>query len=173
MKKFFSAKKITLTALLSALSLLAFMLESLFPPLLIPGAKLGLGNIFTFLALIVLGVPHAFITLGVKLIFGAIFSGGVSALMYSLPSGLVSLSLTAILIYYSKGKLSVLAISSLSAVVHNAVQLTVYALITDISVFYLMPYLTLIGMLSGIMVGLVVFYIIRFLPQRVVDNILS
>lgn len=173
MAKSISVKKITLTAVLSALSLLAFMLENLFPPIIIPGAKLGLSNIFTFLALIILGVPYAYFTMLIKLIFGAIFSGAISSVMYSLPSGIVSLSLMTLLLYTTKRKLSIVCISGLSAVIHNAVQLIVYALVTDITVFYLMPYLALIGLASGVLVGLTVFYIIRFLPQKVVDNILS
>ncbi len=172
MKKYFTVKKIVLTAILSTLSLLAFMLENLFPPILIPGPKLGISNIFTLLTLIVLGAPYAYCTLLVKLIFGAIFSGAISSVMYSLPSGLISLTVATLLIYFAKNKLSVVAISALSAVIHNAVQLTVYALVTDITVFYLMPYLALIGMASGILVGLTVFYIIRFLPRKVVEDIL-
>ena len=51
MKKL-TAKTITTTAVFAALSLIAFMIESLFPPLFVPGAKMGLGNIFSMLALI-------------------------------------------------------------------------------------------------------------------------
>jgi uncharacterized membrane protein len=51
-----STFKITLTAILSALALITFLIESLFPPLFIPGARLGLANLFILIAIVILGV---------------------------------------------------------------------------------------------------------------------
>ena len=47
-----SAKKIVVLAIFTALSLITFVIESQFPPLLLPGARMGLANIFSFAALI-------------------------------------------------------------------------------------------------------------------------
>lgn len=53
-------KKLARLALLTALSLLAAWLEAtLLPPLGIPGAKVGLANLFTVLALQIYGVREA------------------------------------------------------------------------------------------------------------------
>ena len=125
--KTFSVKKIVFTAVLACLALITFMIESLFPPILVPGAKLGLSNLFILTALIFLGSFEAIAVFIVKIILGSIFSGNISALLYSLPSGVVSLTVEILLI--RKIKTSVLSASALGAIINNAVQLTVFVLI--------------------------------------------
>ena len=49
--KYFSARRIATLAVLTAMGLIMFMVESLFPPLFLPGAKMGLSNIFSLLTL--------------------------------------------------------------------------------------------------------------------------
>ena len=48
----FSAKKLAILSVLTTLGLLSFLLENLLPPLFVPGAKPGLSNLFTLLALV-------------------------------------------------------------------------------------------------------------------------
>ena len=84
-----TTKKIALCGILSAFACIAFMIENLFPPLFIPGAKLGLSNLFVLLALITLGVKYAFFSLFAKVLVSCFFAGFASA-MYSLPAGCVA-----------------------------------------------------------------------------------
>ncbi len=144
----YSVKKIVFTAVLASLALIAFMIESLFPPILVPGAKLGLSNFFILTALIFLGVKEAIAVFLIKIILGSVFSGNISALLYSFPSGTVSLLVEILL--FTKIKTSVLSASALGAVINNAVQLSVYVLITNtIELYVYLPYLLLIGLLAG------------------------
>ena len=53
------AAKIATAAVLSAAALAVYVVESLFPPLILPGAKMGLSNVFELLALVCLGVGYA------------------------------------------------------------------------------------------------------------------
>lgn len=62
MKFRFPAKKIAVLALFSALGLIAFIIENQFPPLFVPGAKMGLANIFSLSALILYGPAEAQVT---------------------------------------------------------------------------------------------------------------
>ncbi|MBO7187336.1 MAG: Gx transporter family protein [Clostridia bacterium] len=144
----YSVKKIVFTAVLASLALIAFMIESLFPPILVPGAKLGLSNFFILTVLIFLGVKEAIAVFLIKIILGSVFSGNISALLYSFPSGTVSLLVEILL--FTKIKTSVLSASALGAVINNAVQLSVYVLITNtIELYVYLPYLLLIGLLAG------------------------
>ena len=144
----YSVKKIVFPAVLASLALIAFMIESLFPPILVPGAKLGLSNFFILTALIFLGVKEAIAVFIIKIILGSVFSGNISALLYSFPSGTVSLLVEILL--FTKIKTSVLSASALGAVINNAVQLSVYVLITNtIELYVYLPYLLLIGLLAG------------------------
>ena len=41
-------KKLTLCSIYSALAIISFVIENLFPPLFLPGARMGVSNVFTF-----------------------------------------------------------------------------------------------------------------------------
>ena len=161
------SKKIPIIALLTALSLIAFLIESLLPPLFIPGAKLGLGNIFLMLCLIWFSLPEALIMFAAKCILAAVF-GGFSTLTYSAPAGLVSLFISFLLIQFLSGKVSVVAVAALSAIVHNLIQLTVFGLITRSNVTFYLPLLAAAGVVAGVATGIATFLIIKYVPLDIV-----
>lgn len=168
MKSRFSAKKIAMLALFSALGLIVFIIENQFPPLFVPGAKMGLANIFSLAALILYGPIEALVVVAVRTVLGSLFAGNVSMLLYSLTGGVISLALSAILIYIAYPRVSVLAVSVAAAVLHNIVQNAVFVLVTGTSLmFSYMPYLALIGVLSGAIVGAVVTIIFKKVPESV------
>ena len=155
-------------ALFSALGLIVFIIENQFPPLFVPGAKMGLANIFSLAALILYGPIEALVVVAVRTVLGSLFAGNVSMLLYSLTGGVISLALSAILIYIAYPRVSVLAVSVAAAVLHNIVQNAVFVLVTGTSLmFSYMPYLALIGVLSGAIVGAVVTIIFKKVPESV------
>ena len=79
-----AAKKIVVLAIFTALSLITFVIENQFPPLLLPGARMGLANIFSFAALIMYSPWEAFLIVAVRTGLGAIFAGNPSALMFKI-----------------------------------------------------------------------------------------
>ena len=168
MKSRFPAKKIAMLALFSALGLIVFIIENQFPPLFVPGAKMGLANIFSLAALILYGPIEALVVVAVRTVLGSLFAGNVSMLLYSLTCGVISLALSAILIYIAYPRVSVLAVSVAAAVLHNIVQNAVFVLVTGTSLmFSYMPYLALIGVLSGAIVGAGVTIIFKKVPESV------
>ena len=164
----FPAKKIAVLALFSALGLIVFIIENQFPPLFVPGAKMGLANIFSLSALILYGPIEAFIVVAARTVLGSLFAGNISMLMYSFTGGVISLALQAILMYTAYPKVSVMAVSIAAAVLHNIVQNAVYVLITGTTLmFSYMPYLALIGILSGAIVGAIVTIIFKKVPESI------
>lgn len=164
--------KVTLTAVLSTLATLAFMLESLFPPLFLPGARMGISNIFILVCAIIVGGRYAYASLIVKILIGSLFSGNISSMMYSLPSGLLSLSIEILIIYYVKN-VSLLSVSVLGSVLNITVQNTVFCLVTGtIEYLSFLPYLASISVLSGLLVGLATYFIVKISPKKykVVSN---
>ncbi len=161
------SKKLPIIALLTALSLIAFLMESLLPPLFIPGAKLGLGNIFLMLCLIWFSLPEALIMFAAKCILAAVF-GGFSQLMYSVPAGLISLLISFLLIRFLSEKVSVVAVAALSAVAHNLLQLAVFGLVTRSNVTFYLPILAAAGVVAGVITGIATFLIIKFIPLDIV-----
>ena len=155
--------KISLCGILTAAALITFMIESLFPPIILPGAKLGHSNIFILLTAIILGGRYAFISLALKTILGSVFSGNVSAIMYSLPSGAIALTIELVLLYLTKS--SIIAISVCGSVINTTIQNLTFCLITDASEYLAyLPYLSIISILSGVLVGFTVYLIVKKLP---------
>ena len=156
------------------MGLIMFMVESLFPPLFLPGAKMGLSNIFSLFALITLGPVDAVIVVLVRTLLGSMFAGNMSTLMYSLTAGLVSIVVQILLIKCVYPRVSVVAISVVSAVVHNLTQNVVFCLVSSTPEMYsYMPYLALAGVLAGLVVGFAVTIIVKALPMRTLGSMLS
>ncbi len=171
-KKRFPAKKIAVLALFTALSLITFLIENLFPPIIIPGAKLGLANIFSFAVLIIYSPWEAFLVVCVRTFLGAVFAGNVSAMMYSFTGGIVSMAVSSLLMYTAYPKISVMAVSVCAAVAHNITQDIVFVFLSGsrLMLGYL-PYLALLGILSGALVGGVTLAIFKGIPKTVFDKI--
>lgn len=163
-----SANKIATLAVFTSLSLITFLIENLFPPLIIPGAKMGLSNIFSLTVLIMYGPIEAFAVVIVRTILGAIFAGNVSMLLYSFTGGIVSMMVSAILLYTIYPKVSLLSISIVAAICHNMTQNIVFVILYSSPVmFSYMPYLALIGIVSGIIVGGVTMLILKKVPDNI------
>lgn len=168
----FTAGRAALVAVLSALALCSFVVENLFPPLFLPGAKLGLGNAFSLFALIVLGPIDGIVVVVIRTTLGSLIVGNMSTLLYSLTAGLVAVVLQAVLVRFLYPTVSVVAVSVCGAVVHNITQNVVFVLVsqTPQMVSY-MPYLALTGVLSGVVVGVAVWLALRLLPQRLLCSL--
>lgn len=156
--------KIALCGILSTLATIAFVIENLFPPLFLPGAKIGVSNIFILFALISLGGGYAFFVLIAKVMLGSLFSGNVSAIIYSLPAGVIALTAETIIVYLIK-KTSIIATSIVGAIFNVIVQNIVFCLVTGAAEYLCyLPYLSLIGIFSGLTVGVAVFLLNKYIP---------
>lgn len=161
-------KEIVYLAILTALSLILFLVENLFPPIFpfAPGTKLGLSNIVLLFILIKYDYKDALIVLIVRCLLSALFTNFFS-IYYSLISGFVSLTLMALLYRYIFPKIGIVVISISGAVVFNIVQLFLAALLYKTFVFlYYIPWTFLVSLISGSIVGLAVWLIIKYLPNK-------
>lgn len=159
-----SAKKIAFLALTTSFALISFLLEQLLPALPLPGAKIGLSNIFTLLPLIYYGLGEALLVVIAKTVLGSIFAGNLSLLLYSLTAGIIS-TLIARLFFFLVPKISLVCVSVVSAVCHNLTQLFVYCLLTKTALLFVYsPYLVLMGMGAGAAVGIIVVLTLNALP---------
>ena len=169
-----SAKRVATIGILTALSLISFILESLLPPLFLPGAKIGLSNIFTLVTLFMFGPIDAIILIVVRTTLGSLIVGNLVSLIYSLSAGLVSLVVAILLVQFVYPKISLISISITSAIVHNIVQVLVFCLLVNNAymISYL-PYFALIGAASGLIVGALVYLVIHKVPFSFFDKIIN
>ena len=159
-----SSKRFAAVGMLAALALIAFMIESLLPPMLAfaPGTKIGFSSVFVSLCLILYGERDALLVLIVKCALGSVFSGNVFSLYYSLPAGLASLLISVLLYRRAFPKVSVLFISVVSAVCHNITQIMMaWALLNMAQVLCYVPVVTLAGAIAGTVTGAVYYAVGR------------
>ena len=170
-KGYLTAKKIATLAIFTALSLITFIIENQFPSMLIPGARMGLANIFSFAALIMYSPVEAFLIVAIRTGLGAVYAGNVSALLYSFTGGVVSMAVSSLLMYTAYPRISVMSVSVCAAVAHNITQNIVFVLISGTSLMFgYMPYLVLLGIVSGAIVGGVTMLIFKKVPKSVFEK---
>ena len=92
------------------------------------------------------------------------------SLLYSLPAGLLSLTIQILLFRFVFPRLSLMSISFIGAVVHNLTQLFVASLIVNQNLMIALPVYLITGIAAGLFVGLAAYYIIRYLPKKVYLN---
>ena len=168
----FAAKKTAVLALLTGLSLITFLIEGLFPTLIIPGAKPGLANVFSFAALIMYSPIEAFIVVALRTVLGAVYAGNVSALLYSFSGGIVSMAVSSVLMYIAYPKISVFAVS-VAAAAHNVTQNAVFALLSgSVLMFVNLPYLVLLGIIAGAVVGGITMLLVKGVPMNIFEKVI-
>jgi len=140
-------------ALLTAISLVLFLVEGLIPlPFIAPGAKLGLANIVTVYALYTLGARACFLILLLRTGLASFFGGGPTIFLYSLAGGLLSLFAMAAL--KRTARFSILGISAAGGFSHHCGQLIVAAIAADsLAIFRYLPILGPCGLITGIIIG--------------------
>ena len=159
-------RRITLLALLTAIALTIFMIEAQLPVLVpIQGVKLGLANIITVYAVFVLGPGDALLILCARVFLGAVFSGQMMTLLYSMGGGLLAW-LVMVLLRRLLTRDHIWLCSPVAAVFHNLGQLLVAAGVmkTWVVMAYL-PYLLLSGIITGLFTGLCAQFLIRHLDK--------
>lgn len=148
-------RRVTNLALLVSIGLVLSIIESSFPPLLpVPGAKLGLANIATVIALYSFGPSMALEVTVVRCVLGGLLRGSVVGLFLSLSAGLASTLVMIVLFLLVRKYLSVIGVSVAGAVTHNTAQLAAaYLLVGNAALFYYLPYLMIISVPTGLFVG--------------------
>ena len=150
-----NTKKLTLTAILTAFALIAFVIEGAIPPLTpIYGVKLGIANVFTLFALYVLDARYGMAVMLLRIVLGNIFAGQLVSFIYSLTGGLLSFLLMILLKRFFPLK-QMWVLSVLCAVTHNIGQLLAAILMMQtLAIAYYLPILILSGIIAGAFTGL-------------------
>lgn len=155
------AKKTALTGMLVALAFVLSYIETLIPINLgIPGAKLGLANLVVMVALYTLGTKEAFALSMVRILLTGLTFSSMAAMLYSFAGGILSFVVMALV---KKTKLfSATGVSVLGGIAHNAGQIFVAMWVLDTAtLIYYLPVLTITGIVSGTVIGLLAVLVIR------------
>ena len=158
------ASKVARYGLLIALALALSWLESLLPPLGVPGVKLGLPNLVIVFALYRLGPRDAWCLSAVRvLLASALFGSGVS-LAYSAAGAVLSLAVMGPL--KKTEKFSPVGVSVAGGVAHNAGQILVaMALLETARLAWYLPVLWISGTVAGVLIGIVSGELVKRVPD--------
>ena len=158
-------KRLAVLAMFTAIALTIFVAEAQIPPVVpIPGVKLGLANIVTLIAMALLGRRQAGEILLVRIVLGSVFTGGVSAMLFSIAGGVFAYLVMFLTIRRLPERL--LWVVSVLAFGHNAGQLLVAVWGTGTpSILVYAPALVAASVVTGAFTGVAAVYLVRALRK--------
>lgn len=171
MKEKNNTKKIAFTGLMTALALIFSYIEALIPIApAIPGIKLGVANIVVITALYSIGAKYAFSINILRVIISGLLFNGFFGAMYSLSGAL--LSFFTMLLLKKTGLFSMTGVSIAGGVAHNLGQIiTAAILVSNIQIFIYFPVLIISGVISGAVIGIAAYFIVKRLPRSIIYEI--
>ena len=156
--------RIAVYGLCIALAFILSYLESLIPVFFVPGMKIGLTNLVVLIALYYLGGKAAFVINCVRIILVAFTFGNLQSLCYSAAGGL--LSYLVMLGLKQTKKFAMVTVSVAGSVFHNVGQIVVAMLMVEsTSVVWYFAVLTISGVISGGIVGILGGMVLSRLPK--------
>lgn len=155
-------KKITLSAIFAALGGCVGVIEGYIPTAFpLPGGRLGLSNVVTMVILRLFGVKYALAVTVMKSLITVLISGRVTALVYSLAGGIISVLMMKLADKYIRG-ITGTGCGIIGAWSNNIVQTAVGAAI--MSNIHILSYIWVLGPVSvvtGAFTGFLAEYIGR------------
>ena len=167
-EKLNKSKRLAIRGVMVSLAMILSYLESLIPfNLGVPGAKIGLANTVTILALIRLGTLDALMISIIRVILTTILFGNMIMMIYSLAGAVLSIFVMSL---FSKSKkFGIVGISIAGAAAHNAGQcLAAAVLMQNKNIMGYLPILLFFGVIAGLITGLISSEVIKRL-----DNVYS
>lgn len=162
-----TSKMVYISLLVAQASVLSLFERMIPVPFIAPGAKLGLANLVTVIAIYTLDdYKDAFLVLLLRLILSTMFGGNVSSFLFGLSGGILSFVAMIVVKELGKDKVSIIGVSTTGAVFHNIGQLLVSAImVKNIGVMLYLPVLSVAGIGTGIFVGVTANYAVNHLRR--------
>lgn len=159
-----SASKLSKIAMLSATALIFGFIESLLPPLFLPGIKLGISNIVILISLYTIDKSSAFFIMLTKVAVSSILFAGVNTFLYSLAGGALSLF---VMILFQNRYFSPVGVSILGGIFHNIGQLAVAGILLGTNALYYFPVLLISGAVMGFFTGILCSQLIKYTKKAI------
>ncbi|EKQ57172.1 MULTISPECIES: Gx transporter family protein [unclassified Clostridium] len=167
--------RIVFISILVSQALALYTIESMIPiPFIAPGAKLGLTNLITVIALYSINNKHdVLLIIILRLLLSTMFSGNLATFMYSTSGALLSYLIMIFVKAIGKDKISIIGVSATGAFFHNVGQLIVAsAVLQNITIMLYLPILSLSGIVTGIFIGITSNFVVKHLSKlHYFDNV--
>jgi heptaprenyl diphosphate synthase len=157
-------RKLTALAVLSAIGIALYVLESLVPTP-VPFLKIGLANISSLVALMLFSPGDLFLVLLVRIFVGSLLTGSLFGPSFVIGiSGGIASAVAMLAAKTTAGNyFSVVGISLIGSMTHVVAQLlmVMFLFVRSEAVLFLLPFLLATGIAGGLIVGLIS---LRILP---------
>lgn len=160
--------RLVFMGLLTAQALVLYVIEAMIPvPFIAPGAKLGLTNLVTVIALYMFPRKRdVFLIIFMRLLLSSLFNGSLSTFLFSVAGATLSFLVMVLVKEFGKDAVSIVGVSASGAVFHNVGQLAVASFVLSTpSLFLYLPILTLTGIGTGIFIGIAANYIVSHISK--------
>lgn len=157
-------RKIIFIALLVAQGVIIGLIENMipYPFAFAPGAKLGLANLITIIAIFTMPKKESFLLVWMRLILTTLLGGTISTFLYSMSGALLSYFSMLLVKKLGPKRVSIIGISATGGFMHNVGQLVTASWIAQSwSVMLYLPILSFLGILSGIAIGIAANYLLQ------------
>ncbi|MDO6298738.1 MULTISPECIES: Gx transporter family protein [Enterococcus] len=157
-------QKIIFISLLVAQGVVIGLIENMipYPFAFAPGAKLGLANLITIIALFTMPKRDSFLLIWLRLILTTLLGGTVSTFLYSMSGSLLSYFGMLLVKQLGPKRVSIIGISAAGGFLHNVGQLVTASWIAQSwNVMLYLPVLAFFGILSGIAIGIAANYLLQ------------
>lgn len=143
-------------ALLLALALAISLVEMMIPlPIPVPGAKLGLSNIIMLVTIYFYDFKSALTLSVLKSFLLVLITGSAMSFFYSLAGSVLSTIFMDLSLKHSKNMFSLVGVSEIGSFFHNLGQIIVACVfMSNVKMIYYFPALVLIGVFTGLFVGI-------------------
>lgn len=155
-------QKLIYIALLVAQGIVIGLLENMipYPFSFAPGAKLGLANLITIVAIFTMPKRDSLTLLWLRLILTTLLGGTLSTFLYSFSGALFSYVSMLLVKQLGPKRVSIIGISATGGFMHNVGQLvTASTIAQSATVMLYLPILAFLGILSGIAIGIAANYL--------------
>ncbi|UNC90916.1 Gx transporter family protein [Candidatus Contubernalis alkaliaceticus] len=166
-----STSKLVYLSLLITFAVVIHTIESLLViPIPVPGAKLGLANIITLLALMLYGFKSGMLVSVMRSTIGFLIVGNVVSFSLSISGAVFSTAVMGLaFVCYRKKWINILTVSILGAVSHNVAQIVMASFVVNqfhlITVY--LPVLLLLAIPTGVFTGLSAMYLHKIIVKNI------
>ncbi|MFD2729973.1 Gx transporter family protein [Enterococcus camelliae] len=127
-----------------------------------PGAKLGLANLITIIALFTMPKKDSFLLIWLRLLLTTLLGGTISTFLYSMSGALLSYFGMLLVKQLGPKRVSIIGISATGGFMHNVGQLVTASFIAQSwTVMLYLPVLSFLGILSGLAIGIAANYLLQ------------
>lgn len=144
-------------AMLIAQAVIIGIVEGMIPSPFVfaPGAKLGLSNLITIIAIFTLPIKYSVQVVIARIILTALIGGSASTFLYSMAGGMLSYIAMVLAQRLGPNRVSIIGISVVGGVMHNIGQLSMASMMAQsLAIMNYLPFLSISGIIAGFAVGL-------------------